>query len=85
LSSGVLRLAWASEFPLLSIFQDQSEALLGKWLGGAKLSGEEWQRIASALAFSRQASTGNLGRALQLGEFLGGAGLAGPLPRINRW
>jgi ATP-binding cassette subfamily B protein len=32
------------------------EALLGKWFGGAELSGGEWQRIALARAFFRQAS-----------------------------
>jgi ATP-binding cassette subfamily B protein len=32
------------------------ETLLGKWFGGAELSGGEWQRIALARAFFRQAS-----------------------------
>jgi ATP-binding cassette subfamily B protein len=32
------------------------EALLGKWFGGAELSGGEWQRIALARAFFRRAS-----------------------------
>lgn len=32
------------------------DALLGKWFGGAELSGGEWQRIALARAFFRQAS-----------------------------
>lgn len=32
------------------------EAILGKWFGGAELSGGEWQRIALARAFFRQAS-----------------------------
>lgn len=32
------------------------EAVLGKWFGGAELSGGEWQRIALARAFFRQAS-----------------------------
>ena len=32
------------------------EALLGKWFGGAELSGGEWQRIALARAFFRGAS-----------------------------
>jgi ATP-binding cassette, subfamily B, bacterial len=32
------------------------EGLLGKWFGGAELSGGEWQRIALARAFFRQAS-----------------------------
>jgi ATP-binding cassette subfamily B protein len=32
------------------------EALLGKWFGGAELSGGEWQRIALARAFFRNAS-----------------------------
>jgi ATP-binding cassette subfamily B protein len=32
------------------------EELLGKWFGGAELSGGEWQRIALARAFFRQAS-----------------------------
>ncbi len=31
-------------------------SLLGKWFGGAELSGGEWQRIALARAFFRQAS-----------------------------
>jgi len=31
-------------------------ALLGKWFGGAELSGGEWQRIALARAFFRRAS-----------------------------
>jgi ATP-binding cassette subfamily B protein len=31
------------------------EGLLGKWFGGAELSGGEWQRIALARAFFRQA------------------------------
>jgi ATP-binding cassette subfamily B protein len=35
---------------------DGFEALLGKWFGGAELSGGEWQRIALARAFFRQAS-----------------------------
>lgn len=32
------------------------DALLGKWFGGEELSGGEWQRIALARAFFRQAS-----------------------------
>jgi ATP-binding cassette subfamily B protein len=32
------------------------EAVLGKWFGGAELSGGEWQRIALARAFFRRAS-----------------------------
>ena len=32
------------------------ETVLGKWFGGAELSGGEWQRIALARAFFRQAS-----------------------------
>jgi ATP-binding cassette, subfamily B, bacterial len=32
------------------------ESLLGKWFGGAELSGGEWQRIALARAFFRRAS-----------------------------
>jgi ATP-binding cassette subfamily B protein len=32
------------------------DALLGKWFGGAELSGGEWQRIALARAFFRRAS-----------------------------
>lgn len=32
------------------------EAILGKWFGGAELSGGEWQRIALARAFFRSAS-----------------------------
>jgi ATP-binding cassette subfamily B protein len=36
--------------------QDGFEALLGKWFGGAELSGGEWQRIALARAFFRRAS-----------------------------
>ncbi|MGA2170413.1 MAG: ABC transporter ATP-binding protein [Terracidiphilus sp.] len=32
------------------------EALLGKWFGGAELSGGEWQRMALARAFFRRAS-----------------------------
>lgn len=32
------------------------EAILGKWFGGAELSGGEWQRIALARAFFRRAS-----------------------------
>ena len=32
------------------------EALLGKWFGGAELSGGEWQRVALARAFFRRAS-----------------------------
>jgi ATP-binding cassette subfamily B protein len=32
------------------------DSLLGKWFGGAELSGGEWQRIALARAFFRQAS-----------------------------
>ena len=36
--------------------QDGLEALLGKWFGGAELSGGEWQRIALARAFFRRAS-----------------------------
>ena len=32
------------------------ETLLGKWFGGAELSGGEWQRIALARAFFRQAA-----------------------------
>jgi ATP-binding cassette subfamily B protein len=32
------------------------ETLLGKWFGGTELSGGEWQRIALARAFFRQAS-----------------------------
>jgi len=32
------------------------EALLGRWFGGAELSGGEWQRIALARAFFRQAA-----------------------------
>jgi ATP-binding cassette subfamily B protein len=35
---------------------DGFDALLGKWFGGAELSGGEWQRIALARAFFRQAS-----------------------------
>jgi|CZKF01.1.fsa_nt_gi ATP-binding cassette subfamily B protein len=35
---------------------DGFEALLGKWFGGAELSGGEWQRIALARAFFRRAS-----------------------------
>ncbi|MGD0294670.1 MAG: ABC transporter ATP-binding protein [Terracidiphilus sp.] len=35
---------------------DGFEALLGKWFGGAELSGGEWQRIALARAFFRQAA-----------------------------
>jgi ATP-binding cassette subfamily B protein len=31
------------------------DSLLGKWFGGAELSGGEWQRIALARAFFRQA------------------------------
>jgi ATP-binding cassette subfamily B protein len=32
------------------------ETVLGKWFGGTELSGGEWQRIALARAFFRQAS-----------------------------
>ncbi len=32
------------------------EALMGKWFGGAELSGGEWQRVALARAFFRRAS-----------------------------
>ncbi|MGC9293463.1 MAG: ABC transporter ATP-binding protein [Acidobacteriaceae bacterium] len=32
------------------------ESLLGKWFGGAELSGGEWQRVALARAFFRRAS-----------------------------
>ena len=32
------------------------ETVLGKWFGGAELSGGEWQRIALARAFFRRAS-----------------------------
>ena len=32
------------------------DALLGKWFGGAEMSGGEWQRIALARAFFRRAS-----------------------------
>jgi len=35
---------------------DGFDALLGKWFGGAELSGGEWQRIALARAFFRRAS-----------------------------
>jgi len=35
---------------------DGFDAQLGKWFGGAELSGGEWQRIALARAFFRQAS-----------------------------
>ena len=35
---------------------DGFETTLGKWFGGAELSGGEWQRIALARAFFRQAS-----------------------------
>jgi ATP-binding cassette subfamily B protein len=35
---------------------DGFETVLGKWFGGAELSGGEWQRIALARAFFRQAS-----------------------------
>jgi len=31
------------------------EAVLGKWFGGAELSGGEWQRLALARAFLRNA------------------------------
>ncbi len=36
--------------------QSGFETVLGKWFGGAELSGGEWQRIALARAFFRQAS-----------------------------
>jgi ATP-binding cassette subfamily B protein len=36
--------------------QGSFDALLGKWFGGAELSGGEWQRIALARAFFRRAS-----------------------------
>jgi len=36
--------------------QDGFEAILGKWFGSAELSGGEWQRIALARAFFRDAS-----------------------------
>lgn len=36
--------------------QNGFETVLGKWFGGAELSGGEWQRIALARAFFRQAS-----------------------------
>jgi ATP-binding cassette subfamily B protein len=35
---------------------DGFETVLGKWFGGTELSGGEWQRIALARAFFRQAS-----------------------------
>ena len=35
---------------------DGFDALLGKWFGGAELSGGEWQRIALARTFFRHAS-----------------------------
>ncbi len=35
---------------------EQFDSLLGKWFGGEELSGGEWQRIALARAFFRQAS-----------------------------
>jgi ATP-binding cassette subfamily B protein len=35
---------------------DSFETVLGKWFGGAELSGGEWQRVALARAFFRQAS-----------------------------
>ncbi len=36
--------------------QDGFQTVLGKWFGGEELSGGEWQRIALARAFFRQAS-----------------------------
>ncbi len=35
---------------------DSFETVLGKWFGGAELSGGEWQRVALARAFFRRAS-----------------------------
>jgi len=39
----------------ISRLPDVYEAVLGKWFGGAELSGGEWQRLALARAFLRQA------------------------------
>ncbi len=39
----------------ISRLPDAYEAVLGKWFGGAELSGGEWQRLALARAFLRQA------------------------------
>ena len=39
----------------ISRLPDTYEAVLGKWFGGAELSGGEWQRLALARAFLRKA------------------------------
>ena len=39
----------------ISRLSDTYSAVLGKWFGGAELSGGEWQRLALARAFLRQA------------------------------
>ena len=39
----------------ISRLPDAYEAVLGKWFGGAELSGGEWQRLALARAFLRKA------------------------------
>lgn len=43
-------------FEPINRLEGRLDALLGKWFGGAELSGGEWQRIALARAFFRQAS-----------------------------
>ena len=47
-------LAAGADAPI-SRLPDNYEAVLGKWFGGAELSGGEWQRLALARAFLRNA------------------------------
>ena len=46
--------AAGADAPVLRL-PDNYEAVLGKWFGGAELSGGEWQRLALARAFLRNA------------------------------
>lgn len=46
--------AAGADAPILRL-PDTYSAVLGKWFGGAELSGGEWQRLALARAFLRQA------------------------------
>lgn len=45
----------AGAAPLIAHLPQGYETVLGKWFGGAELSGGEWQRVALARAFLRQA------------------------------
>src|SRR5665213_2602775 len=57
------------------------EAILGKWFGGAELSGGEWLRIALARAFFRQASLVILDESTSSMDSWAEQDLAWPFPR----